>query len=322
MITAPPTVQAMAPALVSANKLEVGDKITAVNGTPVNSLGDLLSKGATAKPAVFTFAKPSGQTIEVPAADVTDEKGAFEFSLFRPNDAMVTSAPFISTPEPAAMTVTQFGSAMVSMERWKNTPNLLEVQVSFLAGANCTKCTLKSFGIVDTAHNSLLTPVAINQVAWLLYPDAGQPGQFVNVPPPTPIGATTNSTMTGSFSGTYQSFGNTGMYNGTVSGFGNSTTTYNYDYSAANAANMQNLGVAIRNASIQAQNAARAKFINERYGNLKLGALAPGETVTGHMFFAAPIGFDGPYAFVVSGEDRTNLVIFAANSDSPTAKKK
>jgi len=210
----------------------------------------------------------------------------------------------------------------VSMERWQGTPNLLEVQVTFAAGKNCAKCTLKSFGIVDVAHNSLLTAVPMDQAAWIEYPDAGQPGQYVNVPPPIPVGATTTANISGTVNGTYQQFGNFGTYNGTVSAFGNATTTYNYDYSATNAANMQNLGVAIRNANIQAQNAARAKFINERYGNLRLGLLNPGETVTGHMFFAAPIGFEGPYAFVVLGESKSNAVLFNVSASNNAVKAK
>jgi len=318
----PATVQFVAPETQAATKLAVGDKLTAINASPLPTFGDLLSKGAAIKPAIYTFTKSTGEVFDVPVDSVTDDKGQLKFSLMRPDDAFVLTAPFISKPVPAGMTATEFGSAMVSMERWQGTPNLLEVQVTFLAGKNCTKCTLKSFGIVDIAHNSLLTVIPMEQAAWIEYPDAGQPGQYVNVPPPIPIGATTTANISGTVNGTYQQFGNVGTYNGTVSAFGNATTTYNYDYSATNAANMQNLGVAIRNANIQAQNAARTKFINERYGNLRLGALSPGETVTGHMFFAAPIGFEGPYAFVVMGESKSSGVLFNVNAAGKVARAK
>jgi len=315
----PATVQFVTPEAQSTSKLAVGDKLVAIDTTPLPTFGDLLSKGAALKPIVYSFAKPTGEIFEVSANSVTDEKGQLKFSFVRPDDALVTTAPFISKPVPAGMTATEFGSAMVSMERWQGTPNLLEVQVTFAAGKSCTKCTLKSFGIVDLTRNSLLTIIPMDQAAWIEYPDAGQPGQYVNVPPPVPMGAMTTANITGTVNGTYNQFGSFGTYNGTVSAFGNATTTYNYDYSATNAANMQNLGVAIRNANIQAQNAARTKFINERYGNLRLGAFMPGETVTGHMFFAAPIGFEGPYAFVVMGESKASGVMFNVNSVSKAA---
>ncbi len=308
-LTAPPTVQGVLPGLSEA-RLTAGDQLAAIDGAPVASYAELISRSG--KPNTFTFSKPTGEKYDVSASKIMDDKGQWEFSLFRPYDGLITTAPFIDKPEPAAMTATEFGSALVSMQRFKGAPNLIEVQVTFLAAKACTKCTLKSFGIVDTNHNSLLTPIPINQAAWMEYPDQGQPGQFTAVPPPTPLGSTTTTVGSATFNGTCQQFGSFGAINGNITGMSSSVTNYNYDYSAQNAANMYNLGVAIRNASIQAQNAARTKFINSRFGNLRLGALNPGETVTGHMFFAAPAGFDGPYAFVVLGDDRPSAIVFTA----------
>lgn len=311
----PAIVQEIAPNLTTASHLEAGDRLTAINSISVPTLGDVLSKGMTSPgPKVFTFTKASGATLQIQEQSLTDEKGHFQFSLFRPNDALITAAPFLNRPATAGVTITEFGDAIVTMARWKGLPTLIEVEVSFQANKECASCTLKSFGIIDTVHNSLLTPIPIEQAAWIEYPDAGQPSNFVSVPPPTPLGSTTASAFSGTVNGTYHGYGNTGYYNGTVSGLDSSTTTYNYDYSATNAASMYNLGVAIKNSRIEAQNAARSKFINERYGNLRVGTLAKGETITGHMFFAAPNGFDGPYAFVVLGEKNVSIVLFEASN--------
>lgn len=295
-LQAPPTVISVDQESEIAKIIEPGNQLIAVDETPTPNNATLLQ--LVADPSIFQrmghVKTTSGEVVKLPMEAIfpgTDN--ATSVNWIQPGSTAIYS-PY-TNPDGVEQTYGMITAgklvAAIATRHWHSNPQILEVQLTAAAPTDCNSCGLKDIRVIELPHNSWVQPISINQAAWAVYPDIGSPEQKINVPPPTPVGGTAISNSYGTFSG--QNYGN--QTYGTYSG--NTVTTYypTYDYTATNAANIHNLAVAIRNERIENQNNARSKFITARVGNLRLGELNPGETIVGHIFYALPTDFSGPF---------------------------
>lgn len=316
MVTGPASLQGVAPALTKSLDMEVGDKLVSIGGRPMPTLGDALAGDGTNAKTIFTFSKANGTLYSAPQSRLVDAHGVFLFALMRPDDAYVGVAKHFGRDATFdGLNSAEFGSFSAAVARWKTAPSLIEVDAMFRAGDHCKRCFIKSIGLIDKAHNALLSAIPIEKAAWMVYPDAGAPVALRDIPPPTLMGSSTDSSANGNINGTYNDYGRYSQYNGSVTGSGHSYTYNDYDYSGQHAVELSNLFAARHNRDVVLTNDARQKFIDSRYGNLRTGTLSPGETMVGHIFYVAPEGFDGPYIFAVMGEKSASTIRF----DNPGA---
>lgn len=287
--------------------LKPGDKVTKVGITPLANFGQLMQLPTINPTDDVTVATSSGQLVTVKVQSFLQTDKFPEVLVMEPGAVMHTK-DFVNvdgSPQKAGISGTDNFAVVASLTRFKATPQVLEVSLAAQSGNACATCGLKAVRLLDVSMQSWLSPVAVDTVAWMVYPDLGQGGQMVDVPAPIPVGGTAYSSTQGSVNA--YTLGNT------VQGNYQSSTYTNYqqryDYSATNTANMVNMMTAMRNNQITLQNQERSAFVTKRFGNLRQGALAPGEMVTGHLFFAAPAGFNGPYMVFVDGEDGNFVMI-------------
>lgn len=115
--------------------------------------------------------------------------------------------------------------------------------------------------------------------AWSLYPGLGREKQMMDIPPPTITSYNSFSTL----SGNANYIGN-GNYR--ISGMESTVNVPSYDYTSQNMAIGYDIGVAIHNGNINAQDTAREKSIGMlRAFYLKLGAIPPGKVRRGLVIF-------------------------------------
>jgi len=155
-------------------------------------------------------------------------------------------------------------------------------------------------------EKSELPILPLDYVSQAVYPDLGEFGYTVPVPPPTVTGYQAYSTTYGSIYGNTHGNSFSGNYSGTTS----TTLTPTYDYSAQMSATMQNLGVAIRNERIQNQNAARDLFHSNRMGDLELGKLEGGSARNGYIFFRTSASSKGPYEVIINANGKDIPILF------------
>lgn len=290
-------------------KLYAGDQVISVGSKHIASLQELWPALMESNAETFLLER-DGSLIELPItvlADV-DTKTLNAFPLDWGETFTVDKKSVTGPTMRSGYVLAGRLDGQVAASVWKGRPDLLEIELQLFTPENCTDCRLRNVAVMDLSRKAWLSIVPIEQAAFAVVPEIGQPAQPVEVPPPTLVSATSTTTMQGNVNA--QSYGNTTY--GTYSGSAYTTTTPIYDYSNQYAALGHNLGVAIQNARIETANRERLEFANIRLGNLRVGALNPGEIVTGHLFFAAPIGFDGPYmVFVDAGENAVGFTQFA-----------
>lgn len=299
-LNAQPGVVAVNPEADIANKIEPGDTLISVGAERVDSYSQLIEMVSEVEnfDRMLTLQANDGSTVRIPMEDAfPGDDEVSHVTWIQPGATAVTGSFENPDGEEQSSGLMQPGafSVAVALRKWETTPTLLEVQLAISASQDCDECEFKNLGVLGLAHNSWVQPIPMNKAAWAVYPDLGNPGQMVDVPEPRPAGGTAYSSSYGTVNA--YSYGNNiyGTYHG------NTTTNYyqRYDYSATNTANMHNLGVAIRNARIENQNKARREFVAVRRGNLELGKFNPGQTMVGHVFYALPAGFDGPFGVEV-----------------------
>lgn len=314
-----PTVAYVAPESELSSRVTRGDRLVASNGKPVKTYTDLLT----------LMSAPDFETHRaqlVRADDSTYELTMQELQADETGLAPVVWVEFGSTAgvdnftnidgETQAQGLVYAGKLAASFAalRWDTSPPLIELSIVAKADAECEKCGIRDLRVLDLPRGSFVQAVPAEQAAWAVLPDLGNPEEMVPVPPPTPVGATASSHTTGSLTG--HQYG--GVLRGSYSGSTTTTIQPQYDYSAQNAAAFHNLAVATRNERIQNQNSARNMFLANRYGNLRLGQLEAGESVQGHLFFALPAGFDGPYAVqLVNETGEASWLVFEVPESPP-----
>ena len=238
----------------------------------------------------------NGSTKKVSADILLDqETGVSKVSTFDTDKSYILPKAVTGSGQDSALLKTSDASIIVAASMWESQPRYIELAVTVKAKRNAGKVSLDDIKLADSSTNSDLYIVATGDVASVIYPDLGSAGQRLAVPPPTISGYNAFSTTSGSVS--MNSYGN--QHSGFYSGNTFTTLTPTYDYSAQTAANFHNLGVAIQEDSIKAQNQARSTFIYSRGGNLITGPMNQGETRQGWLFFQVPYTQAGPFEVAV-----------------------
>jgi len=288
------------PGTAASNQLQVGDTVVAVDSTNVGTIAEFL-QAVSPLPRTFTVLRASGERLTMPISTLFDfEKESANAFLLGPEDSFTADIQSL-TGLSARGGYFSAGSisGSIAVSRWNVAPSILELEIYVDVPKDCMDCEIRDIAVMDWGRRAWLSTVPFDQVAYTLVPDIGSPGVPIAVPPPRVVGSTSTTTMNGTVNA--QSYGNT--VHGNYSGTAYTSTTPIYDYSNQYAAAGHNLGVAIRNSQIQSTNRLRGQFSYARVGNLRTGKLNPGEKVTGHLFFAAPPGFGGPYAVFVYGPE-------------------
>lgn len=305
--TSPVQILAVDSASPLQNSLKPGDRVIQVGSTTISTFGELMQIPSIDPDDEVTISTGDGRLVKVSIQSFLQTNKFPEILVMEPGTVMYTK-DFVNVDgqsQKGGISGNDDFAVVASLTRFRSTPEVLEVALAAQSGNGCKNCGLKAVRLLDVSKQSWLSPVAVDAVAWIVYPDLGQTGQMVNVPPPVPVGGTAYSRTQGNVS--VYSLGNTawGDYQS------NTYTNYqqHYDYSATNTANMVNMMTTIRNNQIHQQNQNRATFATKRFGNLRQGTLAPGEMVTGHLFFAAPAGFNGPYMLFVDGENGNFIMV-------------
>lgn len=304
----PPEIHGIKHGSPAEGQLRIGDRVVAVDDRPVSTLSGTLTEIGRTRPQTFTIER-GGQRVTLPFDVWFPASGEPNAFFLADNESYTVEDKLVAggTARGAFLYSEKIATG-VFVTRWSTAPNILEVQIKLQVRDNCTDCKLRDIGVMDITRRATLSAVNIQKAAFAVVPDLGAPSQPIAVPPPTVVGSVASTTMTGNV--TAQTYGNTTR--GTIYGQSNTVSTPIYDYSAQYGALGHNLGVAIRNSQIESANAARSKFNTDRLGNLRAGKLNPGEYVTGHLFFAAPAGFDGPYAVVIaSGDEDYGYALFS-----------
>jgi hypothetical protein len=299
-------VKAESPAV---GKIQPGDTIVSVDGRPIASIAQFATAVLDSTPDNFVVQR-GAERLEFPSAVLADVKAkTFNVFTLAPLESFATDLKSVTGPTLRSARVHAgriSGDVLTSV--WRSQPNLIEVELRLGVPEDCGNCELRDIAVMDLSRKAWLTIVPMADATFAVVPPVGQAGQPIAVPPPTLVGTTATTVAQGT--ATAQVYGNTatGRYSGTAT----TTTAPIYDYSNQYAALGHNLGVALRNAKIETANRERVQFANVRLGNLRAGKLNPGEYVTGHLFFAAPAGFEGPYAVVVdAGENAVGLSQFS-----------
>lgn len=289
----PAVVRYVAPDSPAQSVVVVGDVIEQLDGKPVATTFGF-----------YSAMSPNAKTLRVRAQD-GKERDVLLSALTKPNSAEMWIMlfepgqtlsfklynPAYGEEQDAGIIYLKNAVSLASASIWQTRPRYLEVYLELRVNPDCLDCKLENIAVLDLSRNSLLTPVSPDYVAWALYPTAGQAPGLMAVPPPTPIGYTASTSTTGALSA--NTYGN--YMSGTYSGIGHTTVTPHYDYTVTNMALAYNLGAMIQQKQIQAHGAARVSFVTRRQSNLRIGALNPGERITGFVHFHLPDGFEGPY---------------------------
>jgi hypothetical protein len=227
---------------------------------------------------------------------------------FEPGDTITfdQNVPAYDRAQPAGLFYLDRATGLVTAGIGDTSPRFLELYVEIRVPESCTDCKLKNIAVMDWGRKSWLAPVDTSQVAWAIFPSAGQAPAPMAIPPPTPVGYTANTYGTGQVSGYAQGNNFVGSYSGTAL---TSVMPY-YDYTLTNLASAYNLGAMLQQARIEADTEARSAFMVGRYSNLRLGSFTPGEQITGYVHFAVPAGFEGPFIVALQGNS-LSLVKFA-----------
>jgi len=293
-----PILKRIVPASAADGKLLAGDKIVAIDDKPITSIQEMAQVIYEGSHSTLTVSRGE-MHLDMPVSALADtQSNKWNALVLGDGETFTLDTQSATGPTMrAAYVLAGRVAGYVATSVWRSQPNLIEVELRITAPNDCTDCQLRNVAVLDMSRRAWLSIVATRDAAFAIVPEVGQPGQPIAVPPPTVVGSTSTTTMQGTVNA--QTYGNTTT--GTYSGNAYTTTAPIYDYSNQYAALGHNLGVAIRNAQIETANRERVKFWNVRLGNLRVGTLNPGEIVTGHLFFAAPIGFDGPYMVFVDG---------------------
>ena len=289
---APATIRFIEPDSPAASHVEKGDTITAVDGKAVNTWSFLFALNSNTK-NVQVVSK-DGTSKNIPIGKLEEQENGHLYALpFEPGQSIVFSLrnPVYHVDQNASLFYLRNSMALVSASIWPTKPRYLELYLELRVNTDCTDCELNDIAALDLSRKSWLTPVPTEYAAMALYPLTGSAPGLMAVPPPTPIGQVSSTSLTGLFNA--YNYGNTST--GSFSGEALTSTTQNYDYTLTNMALAYNLGAVIQQSNIQASNNARRTFILERVSNLRIGHLNPGERVTGFAYFQIPEGFDGPF---------------------------
>lgn len=291
-------------------KVNVGDEVIAVDGTPVGNTYNfyqLLNNNIKE----VKFKSQAGDFYNLSFEDLVKPNSyMMNFWLFKPGQTLAfdLNNPAYLEEQHGALLYPKNSIALVAASIWPTTPGYLEIYLELRVNKNCADCKLENIAVLDLGRNSWLSPVTPDHVAWALYPESGRAPNLVSVPPPTQIGSTT----VGSASGTFNAHQQGNYVSGNYTASGMSSTSYYHDYTMTNIALAHNLGAMIAQTRIRHHNIARRRFVERRQSNLRIGKLNPGERVTGYVQFQLPAGFDGPYLVVLKSDN-----IAVARFDKP-----
>lgn len=301
---APPQVRHIVTGSPAEEHLDVGDAFIAIDGVEVKTT-DAFYTSLTATSQTFTVKKLAGTTVKLPVSEIMSDEGMLTAWALEPGTTITfdQNVPVYGDVQEAGLVYVGQSMGLVTSSIWNTNPRYIELYIDLHIPDSCHDCRLDNVAVMDWERKSWLAPVNADQVAWNLFPSSGQAPAPMAVPPPTPVGYTASSHGWGQASGYSQGNRFSGTYSGTTA----TTVTPTYDYTMTNMANAYNLGAALTQARIQADNNARDTFVRDRYTNFRLGALNPGERVTGYVQFAVPNGFTGP--FVVAFEGTENAFI-------------
>jgi hypothetical protein len=317
---APALIRYIEPNSSAASVVSKGDLVLAVDTQPVNGTFNL-----------WVSVKPDSKFVHIRSRDGS-EKYITLTKLIDPQSHRPLALPFdpgqtilfklqnpaYTVSQDAALLYPQNSIALISTSVWDTEPRYLEVYLELRVDPACQDCKLENIAVMDLSRKSWLTPVPPDYIAWALYPEAGQAPNMIPVPPPTPVGYTATSTLSGTLN-TY-SYGNS--LSGTYYGTGVSTVTPYYDYTATNMAMIYNLAAAIKQNNIIAHSRARVTFVTRRQSNLRVGQLNPGERVTGFVHYQLPNGFNGPFLVVVKTGNLQAVRFDLNNSDDSSKAQK
>lgn len=295
---ATPVIRHVEPNSPAQSAVQVGDLVLSVDAKPIGSTMEFYSALLPTPRNVHVRTK-AGEEKDVPfSVFVKPDSHEMWAWLIEPGQSISfeLNNPVYGEHQEAALVYPRNAVALVSASLWTTDPQYIEVYLELRVNADCQDCKLENIAVLDISRNSWLTPVRPEHVAWALYPTAGQAPGLVSVPPPTPVGYTATGIQTGTLSA--RTYGSSTY--GTYSGSGVSTVAPQYDYTLTNMALISNLSSMIQADKIRAHGAARDAFINRRQSNLRVGALNPGERVTGYVHFHLPDGFDGPFFVAVN----------------------
>lgn len=310
-LSAPPVIRQAPtePGISRAREVLPGDQVVEVDSTPVDSLQSLLTALSSQHFTTVTVRR-NGKELTLPrAALVSPKTGLLRVSPLAPGDTIVVpSRTVYHGAQPAGLL--SLGNMMgeVAATLLPGPQPFVEVFLTLNAPSACTSCAFKNLLLMDWGTKSWLPPVSQQTVANFLYPEQGQVPPPIPVPPPQVVGATAYSSTTGSVSAYNYGSYIEGTYNGTTT----TTITPTYDYTARNMALGYNLGVALRQARVNADRKARMDFLLAREGNLSLGQMVPGQHMQGYVDFVVPRWAHGPFVVFVMGKGTDSRDSFAA----------
>lgn len=315
--TAAPIIRQVVPGTLAATEFQVGDRIVALDGVPVASIDDFVQRIFRGGASSIAVERAGSQLLDRPVAAFQDPATGRHNALFIAPDENFTRRvkSLAGRDANGAMVAVGRISGTIVAGTWSTKTTVVEVEVALSVPIDCTDCSLKDAFLMDWTRRAWLAPVALENVAAAVFPEKGRNVDPIAVPPPRVVASNATTNVSGTYSGS--TYGSTAS--GRISGTATTTTTPVYDYSGQYAAFGHNLGAAIRNGMIARQNKKRSEFVLNRAGNLRSGVLNPGEQLTGHLFFAVPRGFAGPYMVILRSSDS---VVGTALFESPATAKK
>jgi hypothetical protein len=273
-LTAPAIIREIRANSAATGQLQPGDTIVAIDGQPIKSIRDLSRTIAESQPQTFTVTRGE-QRLDLP------------FEVLQDSTSKRLNAYVLATGETfTSMDESRLGQSMMAANIavgrlngkvlasiWRADTNLMELELDIYTPDECSDCELRNIAVMDLARGAWLPLVPLEDAALLIVPGPTKESPIPKVASPSPAASASAGVAL--------------------------MAAYRAEY-----ANLPfKLGEAADYYKIQRAKGEQFDFAYARLGNLRPAKLAPRELLQGHLFFAVPEGYDGPYlVFVDAGE--------------------
>ncbi|GAB5387592.1 MAG: hypothetical protein Alpg2KO_05600 [Alphaproteobacteria bacterium] len=299
----PVEIRFVQPGSFASRYVEPGDVILDVDHVFVNNPAEFHYAHRAYPPHTLTVRKPDGRVIQMPAKVLYESKrDTLWFSPLAPGETY--SAPMAdinNTLRNSAYFQYEGVKGQIVSATFPGSPNVMELHLKFDTAGGCNtdkrQCRLENIGVLDLGSRAWLHPIPSTDAAAMVYPSLVYPHR--QIIPPSPVLARLPENMHGSGQTAHSFYGSayTGQYPGVLSPYMRSGYDMNMpDFSKYYYFSNNNYPV------VNDQMQVRKGFIKARQGNLRVGDLGDRRHYEGHVFFAVPKGYRGPFLAVVKGQ--------------------
>ncbi len=302
----PVQVRQVTPGSTADRYLDVGDVVLEVEGVIVNNITQFNEAVRRMQPSTITVRKRDGRIVQLPYSLIASSR--LKTLFFQPLDTgetFTTERPDINgLDQPAGQFVVDGANGTILAHLWQGRGRYIEVDLSLTTTGDCNDCVLNTVAVMDLPSRTWLIPVPVTQVAQELHPSEAYPRREVVQPAPVLARLPSNMHAQGRVDHSFLGNAFLGLYPGVFGAYDRP----GYD------TRMPGIDHVLKTSNddlIALQSRDRRLFAMAREGTLRTGTLRDRATYQGHLFYAAPTGYDGPYLVVVDGRgEREGVVRF------------